>query len=153
MKTTALRLAEHIIYLAKENNKNITNLGLRSVLYHLWVEYYRSYKEYLFDESFYAWQLGTVVPEVYYEYCLWTAHDLQPHYSFEEAPISNEELRSRIDSTIIELLSKNTYELYTMNFASKAWKERRELYTKYHSDGEMSFARIIALDVREDTGQ
>ena len=66
---TAQRVAKYMVKYSNSINKPLSNLKLQKLLYFAWIENYKRNKEYLFDEDFYAWQFGPVVPVVYYEYC------------------------------------------------------------------------------------
>lgn len=67
----AMEVADFIIDLCSKMNSPISNLRLQKLLYFVWVDYYREMGEMLFFDKIYAWQLGPVVPEVYYEYCVY----------------------------------------------------------------------------------
>lgn len=62
-------IARYIITRCSELQRPVSNLKLQKMLYFLWVEFYKKTGRMLFIENIYAWQLGPVVPEVYYEYC------------------------------------------------------------------------------------
>lgn len=67
----AMSVADYMINRCYELKKPISNLQLQKMLYFLWVEYYRETGNSLFLDSIYAWQFGPVVPNVYYEYCVY----------------------------------------------------------------------------------
>lgn len=62
-------IAHYIISECYRRNKPISNLKLQKMLYFAWVEYYKETSTPLFYDYICAWQLGPVVPDVYYEYC------------------------------------------------------------------------------------
>lgn len=66
---SAIEVANFIIDTCTRNNDPISNLRLQKLLYFIWVDYYRETNNYLFLDNMQAWQLGPVIPEVYYEYC------------------------------------------------------------------------------------
>lgn len=74
----ALELARYIITKCMQKGKPISNLKLQKILYFVWVDYFRETGQYIFLDDICAWQLGPVVPIVYYEYC-----------SYAGRPISN----------------------------------------------------------------
>ena len=65
----ALDVAKYIITRCYEQGNPISNLKLQKILYFLWADFYRETRRYLFFDDICAWQLGPVVPKVYYEYC------------------------------------------------------------------------------------
>lgn len=67
----AVDIARHIVVYCNNKEKPITNLKLQKLLYYIWIEYYKKCSGYLFDNNICAWQFGPVVPEVYYEYCMY----------------------------------------------------------------------------------
>lgn len=66
---SALDIAKYIISYCSKKDNPVSNLKLQKLLYFLWVDYYKETKSKLFDDYICAWQLGPVVPEVYYEFC------------------------------------------------------------------------------------
>ncbi len=65
----ALEVARYIITHCFEEGKPVSNLKLQKMLYFLWVEFYKRTGRMLFSDYICAWQLGPVVPGVYYEFC------------------------------------------------------------------------------------
>ena len=66
-------VANFLINECNRQNVPITNLKLQKLLYFVQGEYVRSYNERLIDDDFYAWQLGPVVPEVYYKFAIYSS--------------------------------------------------------------------------------
>ena len=66
---SAKDVAKYIITKCSIMGKPVSNLKLQKMLYFVWADFYRESRRYLFMDSICAWQLGPVVPEVYYEYC------------------------------------------------------------------------------------
>lgn len=64
-------IAKNLIKYSNSINAPISNLKLQKLLYFAWIEYYNKNKQYLFEEEFYAWQFGPVIPTVYHEYCVY----------------------------------------------------------------------------------
>jgi len=69
MVYTAIKIAKHIINYCSIKKQPISNLKLQKMLFFVWVDYYKQKNKYLFEENFYAWQFGPVIPEIYYEFC------------------------------------------------------------------------------------
>lgn len=67
---SAENVAKFMISYSYSKNKPISNLQLQKFLYFCWIEYYKkSDGERLFDDAFYAWKFGPVIPDIYYQYC------------------------------------------------------------------------------------
>lgn len=66
---SAIEVANFIIDTCTKSKDPVSNLRLQKLLYFVWVDYYRETGKYLFLDNMYAWQLGPVIPDVYYEYC------------------------------------------------------------------------------------
>ncbi len=69
MAYNAVALAKYIVSYCSSKRKPISNLKLQKMLYFMWIDYYKETKTPLFTEAICAWQLGPVIPEVYYEFC------------------------------------------------------------------------------------
>lgn len=71
---TALEVAKYTINKCIELGRPISNLQLQKILYYIQGEYMKkNHGEVLFNESIEAWQYGPVVPNVYYEYNIYSA--------------------------------------------------------------------------------
>lgn len=66
---SAMEVANFIIDTCTRSKDPVSNLRLQKLLYFLWLDFYRETHRYIFLDNMQAWQLGPVVPEVYYEYC------------------------------------------------------------------------------------
>lgn len=69
MMYNALDVADYIVSYCMGKGNPVSNLKLQKILYFLWINYYNQTKTELFQDSICAWQLGPVVPKVYYAYC------------------------------------------------------------------------------------
>ncbi len=76
----ALDIARFIITECFKNNIAISNLKLQKLLYFLWVDFFKGTGRRLFMDDFCAWQLGPVVPTVYYEYCSYAGRPIVEYY-------------------------------------------------------------------------
>ena len=71
---TALEVAKYTINKCIELGRPISNLQLQKILYYIQGEYMKkNHGEVLFNECIEAWQYGPVVPDVYYEYNIYSA--------------------------------------------------------------------------------
>ena len=69
MAYSAADVAKYIISYCCENNAPVSNLKLQKMLYFVWIDYYKKTQKELYCDDICAWQLGPVVPDVYYNYC------------------------------------------------------------------------------------
>ena len=67
--TTAGDVSKYIVEYAYNKNSSVSNLQLQKILYFLWIDFYKEYREYLFKDPFEAWALGPVIRNVYYDFC------------------------------------------------------------------------------------
>ena len=65
----ASEVARYIISTCYIKNNPVKNLKLQKLLYFSWIDFYKTTYRSLFIDDICAWQLGPVVPEVYYEFC------------------------------------------------------------------------------------
>lgn len=106
----ALAVARYIITRCSEFGRPVSNLKLQKLLYFLWIDFHRQTGRNLFLDDICAWQLGPVVPEVYYEYCsyagrpIWETYELE--ISNEDMQILDEILKNYIDVSASELVNR-----------------------------------------------
>ena len=105
-------IARYMIYKTNEMKSPISNLKLQKLLYFAWKNYYKKYRNYLFNENFEAWQFGPVVRNVYYEYSAYGPMPIRsPLYqSYVGDWISNEDTEF-LDKFLDEYKNKSVYEL------------------------------------------
>lgn len=58
-----------IVSYCSNKKQPISNLKLQKILYYAWIDYYKRTGNALFLNDICAWQLGPVIPDVYYEFC------------------------------------------------------------------------------------
>ncbi|MCH5271593.1 MAG: DUF4065 domain-containing protein [Lachnospiraceae bacterium] len=115
---SALEVARYIISRCASLNRPISNLKLQKVLYFVWVDFYRKTGRMLFDDNICAWQLGPVVPEVYYEYCSYAGTPIFLLYTTTIAPRD----REMLDDIISDYLPISANELVNRTHATgSAW--------------------------------
>jgi len=79
-KYTAKQVAEFMVNYAYSKGEPISNLQLQKYLYYLWIRYYRENREYLFSDTFGAWQFGPVIPEIYYKFCIYGSNPIRKSF-------------------------------------------------------------------------
>lgn len=81
MGYSAIKIARYVVnYCFLIKKQPISNLKLQKMLFFLWVEYYKKNTQQLFEENFYAWQFGPVIPEVYYEFCCYAGSPITKEF-------------------------------------------------------------------------
>lgn len=81
MNYKAIEIAKYIVTYCTEKNNPVSNLKLQKMLYYIWIDYYKAKKTELFKDRICAWQLGPVVPEVYYEFCSYAGNSIEKDFS------------------------------------------------------------------------
>ena len=70
MTYSAMEIARYTVNYCNELKKPISNLKLQKMLYFMWIDYFKETGLELYADDICAWQLGPVIPDVYYEYCM-----------------------------------------------------------------------------------
>jgi uncharacterized phage-associated protein len=118
IKMDAMSVAKYIVSRAYFLGKPISNLKLQKLLYFVWVEFLKRTGQYLFDDEICAWQLGPVVPDVYYEFCPYGGIPIRKNYDI----VLDSSTADIINNVIDELLDKSAYSLvYTTHKPGTPW--------------------------------
>lgn len=83
---SAMDVATFIIDTCAKSNDPVSNLKLQKLLYFVWVDFYRETRRYLFLDNMQAWQLGPVVPEVYFKFCAYGGKPINLRYESSILP-------------------------------------------------------------------
>lgn len=109
MMYPALSVAKHIVTYCYQIGRPVSNLKLQKLLYYVWIGYFNCTKDKLFFEEMCAWQLGPVVPTVYYEFCPYAGMPIRQSYAEEccsdDISIIDEIVDDYIDHSAGELVS------------------------------------------------
>lgn len=97
MAYKAIDVAKYIISYCNELHRPISNLKLQKMMYFAWIKYYNTQKSYLFNDEICAWQLGPVVPEVYYEFCQYAGIPITRSFNVSIAESDKTFLNGMID--------------------------------------------------------
>lgn len=92
----ALDVAMYIIDRCYNDGHPVTNLRLQKLLYFVQGVSYQQRNKRLFDNDFYAWPYGPVIPEVYFQYCGYAGVPIRMNYDIE----IKSDIASLIDNTI-----------------------------------------------------
>lgn len=101
MAYPATTIAEYLLHYCTSIKRPISNLKLQKMLYFLWVDYYKATGRYLYHDEVCAWQLGPVVPSVYYEYSSYAGQAIE----VTDSPEIGENDRPVIDNVIEKYLN------------------------------------------------
>lgn len=111
MTYTALEIAKYIINYCNENNRSISNLKLQKILYYAWVDFFKETGTELYLDEICAWQLGPVVPSVYYEFCSYAGMPIPYEYDVDikenDKKILNSILREYVDVSASDLVNRS----------------------------------------------
>lgn len=80
MKYSALEVSRYVLDYCLNAGSPISNLQLQKILYFLQGEYYKLTSNPLFEDEICAWKFGPVVPDVYYEFCIYGGTPIVNHY-------------------------------------------------------------------------
>lgn len=104
----AIDVADYIINKCYNDEKPISNLQLQKILYFAWIEYYNKMHKPLFIDNICAWQFGPVVPDVYYEYCVYGGRPInikcQTDITGTDAELLNKVVDKYVDTPISVLV-------------------------------------------------
>lgn len=81
MVYSAVDVAKYIVTYCNRKNKPVSNLKLQKLMYYAWIDFYKETGNALFVDDICAWQLGPVVPEVYYEFCTYAGMPITHEYN------------------------------------------------------------------------
>ena len=110
MSYPAREVADYIISYCAAQGKPISNLKLQKMLYFVWVDFWEKTRRELFTDDVCAWQLGPVVPSVYYAYCAYGALPInllrETTISWEDRSIIDESCKALIDRPVRDLVNE-----------------------------------------------
>lgn len=139
---SALQIAQYIVDYATNRGTPVTPLKLQKILYFVWISFYKQTSEYLFNDEFYAWQLGPVVPSVYDAFCIYGGMPIYKRYPkldicTSDIPIIDDCLLHYINYSARDLVDK-THESTT------AWYHTYN--NGYGKRQKITFQDIITFD-------
>lgn len=118
-------IAKYVINYSNNNGYQITNLRLQKLLYFIQGNYAKKYDRRLIDEDFYAWQLGPVIPEVYFDYYIYSSIGL-PSQSIEKE--LDENIVAFIETITKEYSEYSTRQLVEISHKQDPWKYNYEIF-------------------------
>ena len=135
---TMLNFAKHILAVAYENKLSVSNLGLQKVIYFAMREQKNNYKllNQMYDEPFYVWRYGPVVPKIYRKYRIYGASSI-----IEKGQKSDE--YSIFDESIIKLLKEDLFTLIDKSREHKFWQKNKDKIVKGTSDVKYELGDVL----------
>lgn len=118
-------IAMFVINWCKDKNIKITNLKLQKLLYFIQGENVRYKGTRLIRDDFYAWQLGPVVPSVYYEFAIYSSFELPRQ--IEQEVISHEE-QAIIGKILDDYATISAWDLVDMSHEQDPWKYNYQIF-------------------------
>ena len=93
----AEEVAKYIVTYCAENRAPISHLQLQKILYFAWIDYNKQTGSSLFSEDICAWQLGPVVPEVYYDFSAFGGLPITHRFQTNISPVDKRILNASIE--------------------------------------------------------
>lgn len=121
----AREIASYVINWCHQHGFIITNLKLQKLLYFLQGENCRIRHIRLISDDFFAWQLGPVIPEVYYEFAIYSSSVIPKQQC--STTFSSEEL-AIIDQILLKYAPKSTWDLVDISHSQDPWKYNHQVF-------------------------
>lgn len=116
------KFSNHILAVADQSGKSITNLQLQKVLFFtMGMSIRKNQREIgffnnIYNDDFEKWRYGPVIPNIYFKFNV-----------FGDRPINNsgayDEELGRFDNLILRLLNINVYRLVALSHEMNAWSD------------------------------
>ena len=133
-----LNFAKHILAVAYENKLSVSNLQLQKVMYFA-IRTQKNNHELLsqiYDEPFYVWRYGPVVPKIYRKYRGYGSRAIIEKGKKTEA-------YSIFDDSIIKLLSEDTFTLIDKSREHKFWQKNKDRIINGTSDIKYELGDVL----------
>ena len=134
---SAMAVADFIIDFCSRKKEPVSNLRLQKLLYFAWVRFYEKTGRHLFYDSMYAWQLGPVVPGVYFNYCSYGGRPINLIFSATEI--------EQGDTEILENIIMLYWNVPSSELVERTHKPDTAWYEVY--DGGKGNKKIIPFDL------
>ena len=140
----AIDIAKYIVSHCSSQDKPVSNLKLQKILYYSWIDYYKRSKDYLFDDTICAWMFGPVIPEVYYEFCVFAGNPINRQYSID--------ISKNTQKTLDPIIEK--YNRYSVSALVSRSHEKGGAWDRVYSNGIGSrsiipYPMIVELECKD----
>lgn len=109
LEDMCIKYADYIIQLANEDNKKLSNTMLQKILFYSYVDYAVKTEKQLFSDSFYAWDRGPVLPEIYNEYSVFQYGVMKPKGT--DSVLEDDYKKEILRENYVKLIDKNIFEI------------------------------------------
>ena len=136
---TMLKFANHILAVAYENQLVVNNLHLHKVMYFAMRDQKDNYEllSKMYDEPFYVWYYGPIVPSIYRKYCGFGSRVI-----IEKGERTSE--YSVFDDSIIKLLQEDQFTLIDKSREHKFWQENKDKIVNGGSDVKYNLTDVLS---------
>ena len=120
-----MKLADHILAVAHEKDKKVTNLQLQKILFFTIGIGIKNKVESVieiksnYNNDFSRWRYGPVVPEIYHKYNYYGYREIEDYGAYNSNYMD-------LNSIIEGLLSADVYKMVEISHKMKAWKDYEE---------------------------
>ena len=130
--------ANHILDVAYENNLSVSNSHLQKVMYFAMQEQKDNLEllSEMYDEPFYVWRYGPVIPKIYRKYRIYGASSI-----IEKGKRNSK--YSIFDKSIIELLHDEPHSLIDESRKHNHWLSNRDKIIKGISNVKYNLDQIL----------
>ncbi len=119
-------ICEYIVLLSMQREKQITNLRLQKVLYYVQGYFLKLFEYPAFNEDIQAWQYGPVVPEAYYDYCIFGNRPLKTNTDWQDICIETKE-KKIINKVFERCCDISIGQLVEQTHNEDPWKNTKKL--------------------------
>ena len=124
---SAHQIARFIISWCNHHHLPVTNLKLQKLLYFVQGEYARMCDDRLIQDDFYAWQLGPVIPDVYFKYSIFSSSAI-PTIKHENEEVFPQQVVISIENILRKYARYSTWTLVDMSHAQDPWKYNYQIF-------------------------
>lgn len=143
-------LAKYIIAFCANLGYSVSNLKLQKMLYYVWVGYYKKTGNVLYRDLIQAWDLGPVLPNIYYDYCTYGGLPIR----VDDNSISQiqEKYRGIVNFDILEEVIQQLAPISARQLVERSHNPRGAWYSVYMNGlgkGRMiDYATIIRNEIK-----
>lgn len=124
------RVSRYVIYAARKDRQDITNVRLQKILYFLQIMFLDFTGKPCFDARIEAWDLGPTVPDVYRHYEKYESQYLPDESTGVEFTITEDD-KHLIEYVVRKLSKYSTQQLINVTQSQDPWKKN---YVRYNSN-------------------